>query len=267
MEELRLSKIIKIEIDATNKLIRRLTNLNLNNANRVKKNNELIGDLKEKIESLQKMIDELIDSNDREKLVILLKSYNETSQNLYNSNKVLESTIKSNEVEIETQTKKLEELGQELIKSLTHEQEIKERLGMTYVDLDNTLNDNLFLPSTINITTGTKVEILTDINSNTYIKIGKFNSSISGSTSKSVDYSKIIIDSFSSIGNFEPAYQKGVGEVSKFSSYTVQSFNYDISVSLSGKNFLLIDYENLITDNTIWSQLNNSNGPIRVVTN
>lgn len=266
MDELRLSKIIKFEIDATNKLIKRLSFLNLNNDNRVKKNNELLKDLKEKIEPLQKMIDESTDSNDREKLVTLLKSYQETSQNLNNSNKVLESTIKSNNLEIDTQTEKLEGLSQELIKSLMYEEKTKERLGMIYVDLNNTLNTNLFLPSTINITKGTEVEVLTDINSNTYIKIGIFNSSISGSTSKSVDYSKIMIDSFSSNGDFEQAYQRGEVAGSKFSSYTVQSFNYDISVSLSGKNFLLIDYENLITDNTIWSQLNSSNGAIKVVT-
>ena len=269
MGDYRLSKIIKGEIEVLNKLIRRLTSLNSTYANRIKKNEASVVELKEKIVSIERLIKDTKDSVELKRLENLIKSYRETVESFPDLNKDLESKINSNNDELETKTEELSNLNKELSETLIYESEVKERLTMTYVNLDNTLNTNLLLPSTINITAGTEIEILTDYNSNTYIKMGNFNSSISGSTSKSLDYSKIVIDSFSSNSDFEvrpwPPREDTPNEVNRFSSYTTQSFNYDISVSLNGNKFLLIDYENLITDNTIWSQLNSSNGGIKVL--
>ena len=265
MADYRLSKIIKSEIEVLNKSIRRLTSLNSTYDNRIKKNEASAEDLNEKIKSLERLIKDTKDSVELKKLETLLKSYRETVESFPDLNKDLENKINLNNDELETKTEELSILKKELSETLVYESRVKERLTMTYVDLDNTLNTNLLLPTSITLLAGTEVEILTDYNSNTYIKIGKHNSSISGSTSKSLDYSKIIIDEFSSNGGGEVASQRGKVDGNNFSSYTIQSFNYDISVSLNGNKFLLIDYENLITDNTIWSQLNSSNGGIKVL--
>lgn len=262
MADYRLSKIIKSEIEVLNKSIRRLTSLNSTYDNRIKKNEVSVEDLNGKIKSLERLIKDTKDSNELKRLENLIKSYRETVESFPDLNKDLENKINSNNNELETQSGQLENLTDELSETLIYESRLKERSQITYVDLDNSLNTNLLLPSTINITSGTEVEILTDYNSNTYIKIGKHNSPISGSISKSLDYSKIIIDNFSSNGGGEVVFQRGKVDGNNFSSYTIQSFNYDISISLGGYKFLLFDYENLFTDNTIWVQLTGSGGKV-----
>lgn len=233
MAETRASKVIKADIvlnvtqtKQKQSLIRRLTSSIL-----------LLTSEKEELQALKAKLERLIseEGNNAERAK-LLESYDERLQEIDALRATNSNNLNLYENQLQVLLKDGNELNKELEDSLAKELEAKIRLRKTLVNTTDSLNKTLLYPSSLTIVKNTNLEVLTE-GKYVYIKLGEISDLIGETVLREIDYTKV------SFSNGDDT-----------AKYYTTSYSYDLTIEPTSV-FLLFDYENLRTNNTIWALL------------
>jgi hypothetical protein len=199
--------------------------------------NETLSNEKNKVDRLSAELSELIDKEgttpERDKL---MDSYKYRAQEIDNTINENNRAIKANSAQLAQLRKDSNELNKELEDILVRESEAKIRLTKTFVDTTDALNKTLLYPSSLTIVKNTSLEVLTE-GKYVYIKLGEISDLIGDTVLRDIDYAKV------SFSNGDDT-----------AKYYTTSYSYDLTIEPTSV-FLLFDYDNLNTNNTIWALL------------
>jgi len=233
MGENRTSKEIKAEIKLNVISIKQKESL----GRKLTLSNESLSNEKNQIYRLVAELEVLIKDEgstpEREKLLESYKKRTEEIENTINENN---REIKSNSAQLAELRKASNELNKELEDILEKESEAKIRLTKTFVDTTDALNKTLLYPSSLTIVKNTSLEVLTE-GKYVYIKLGEISDLIGDTVLRDIDYAKV------SFSNGDDT-----------AKYYTTSYSYDLTIEPTSV-FLLFDYDNLNTNNTIWALL------------
>jgi hypothetical protein len=199
--------------------------------------NETLSNEKNKVDRLSAELSELIDKEgttpERDKL---MNSYKYRAKEIDNTINENNRAIKANSAQLAQLRKDSNELNKELEDILVRESEAKIRLTKTFVDTTDALNKTLLYPSSLTIVKNTSLEVLTE-GKYVYIKLGEISDLIGDTVLRDIDYAKV------SFSNGDDT-----------AKYYTTSYSYDLTIEPTSV-FLLFDYDNLNTNNTIWALL------------